>query len=39
LIPIESLSDEWDDYVGSPDHKPAWLKNVFYDPEATDTAG
>ncbi len=39
LIPIESLSDVWVDYAGSPDHKPAWLKDVFLDPEATGTSG
>jgi hypothetical protein len=39
VIPIESLSDEWDEYVGSPDHLPAWLKDVFFDPEDTGTAG
>jgi hypothetical protein len=39
VIPIESLSGEWGDYVGSPDHKPAWLKDVFYDPEDTGTSG
>ena len=39
VIPIESLADVWDDYVGSPDHKPAWLKDVYLDPEATGTSG
>ena len=39
VIPIESIRGEWGDYVGSPDHKPAWLKDVFYDPEATGTSG
>ena len=39
VVPIESFSDEWGDYVGSPDHKPAWLKDVFYDPEDTGTSG
>jgi len=39
VIPIESLRGEWDDYAGSPDHKPAWLKDVFLDPEATGTSG
>jgi len=39
VIPIESLSDQWDDYVGSPEHKPAWLKDVFIYPEATGTSG
>jgi len=38
VIPIESLRDEWDDYVGSPDHLPAWLKDVYLDPEATGTS-
>jgi len=39
VIPIESLSDEWGDYTGSPDHKPAWLKDVFFYPEAKGTSG
>jgi len=39
VIPIESFSDEWDEYEGSPDHKPAWLKDVFVYPEATGTSG
>jgi len=39
VVPIESLRDVWGDYVGSPEHKPAWLKDVYYDPEATGTSG
>jgi hypothetical protein len=39
VVPIESLRDVWSDYVGSPDHLPAWLKDVYLDPEATGTSG
>lgn len=39
VIPIESFSEDWDEYKGSPKHKPAWLKDVFYDPEDTGTSG
>ena len=39
MVPLESFDDDWDEYVGSPDHKPAWLKDVFYDPEAKGTSG
>ena len=39
VIPVESLRDEWDDYVGSPKHLPAWLKDVYLDPEYTGTDG
>ncbi len=39
VIPIESLSGEWDEYSGSPEHKPAWLKDVFLYPEAKGTSG
>lgn len=39
VIPIESFSADWDEYEGSPDHKPAWLKDVFVYPEATGTSG
>jgi hypothetical protein len=37
LIPLEGLRDEWDDYEGSPDHTPAWLKDVYLDPENQGT--
>lgn len=39
IIPVESIRNEWDDYVGSPDHLPAWLKDVYLNPEATGTSG
>ena len=39
LVPLESMRSEWGDYVGSPDHLPAWLKDVYLDPEATGTSG
>jgi hypothetical protein len=34
-----ALAAEWDDYVGSTEHLPAWLKDVYLDPEATGTSG
>jgi hypothetical protein len=39
VVPLESFDDDWDEYVGSPDHKPAWLKEVFLYPEAKGTSG
>jgi hypothetical protein len=39
VIPIESIRSEWDAYVGSKKHLPAWLKDVYLDPEATGTGG
>lgn len=39
VIPLETMRDEWSDYVGSTEHLPAWLKDVYLDPEATGTSG
>ncbi len=39
LVPLETMRDEWDDYVGSKEHLPAWLKDVYLNPEATGTSG
>jgi len=36
---LRTLAAKWGDYTGSPDHKPAWLKDVFFDPEAKGTSG
>ena len=39
VIPLETMRDQWGDYVGSAEHLPAWLKDVYFDPEATGTSG
>ncbi len=39
VIPLETMRDEWGEYVGSEKHLPAWLKEVYIDPEATGTSG
>jgi hypothetical protein len=39
VVPLESIHSEWDDYIGSKEHLPAWLKDVYLDPEATGTSG
>ena len=39
VIPLETMRDEWEDYVGSEKHLPAWLKDVYLDPETTGTSG
>jgi hypothetical protein len=39
VIPLETMRDQWDDYVGSAKHLPAWLKDVYLNPEATGTSG
>ena len=39
VIPLETMRDQWADYVGSKKHLPAWLKDVYLDPEATGTSG
>jgi hypothetical protein len=39
VIPLETMRDQWGDYVGSEKHVPAWLKDVYLDPEATGTSG
>jgi hypothetical protein len=39
VIPLETMRGEWGDYVGSTEHLPAWLKEVYLDPEATGTSG
>ena len=39
VIPLETMRDEWDAYVGSTKHLPAWLKDVYLNPEETGTSG
>ena len=39
VVPLETMRDEWGVYVGSKEHLPAWLKDVYLDPEATGTSG
>jgi hypothetical protein len=39
VIPLETMRDEWGDYAGSKEHLPAWLKDVYLDPEARGTSG
>jgi hypothetical protein len=39
VVPLETMEDQWGEYVGSEKHAPAWLKDVYLDPEATGTAG
>ncbi len=39
VIPLETMRDEWGEYIGSTEHLPAWLKDVYLDPEATGTSG
>ena len=39
MIPLETMRDQWGDYVGSAKHVPAWLKDVYLEPEATGTSG
>jgi hypothetical protein len=39
VIPLETMRDQWGDYAGSAEHLPAWLKDVYLEPEATGTSG